>query len=138
MSDEDLSSSKEVRSLWRWLSAGAFIPSLCCLPSVVMVAFGLSSIATADALSKTLYFGIARPILYIISLILLGFGLWRYFQSQGICDLDEVKRQRRRIVNTTMLALGIVIVTYAIFNYVVLEILGIALGLPWEEDAFWN
>jgi hypothetical protein len=30
------------------------------------------------------------------------------------------------------------IVGYLIFNYVVLEIIGIELGLPWEDDAFWN
>jgi Na+/H+ antiporter NhaD/arsenite permease-like protein len=103
-----------------------------------MVAFGISSIATADALSKTLYFGIARPILYAISLLVLVFGLWRYFRSQGICSLEEAKQHQRRVINTSILVLTIMILGYIIFNYFILELMGIAVGLPWEEDAFWN
>lgn len=103
-----------------------------------MVAFGLSSIATADALSKTLYFGVARPILYAVSLLMLAFGLWKHFRSQGICSLEEAKRQQRRIVNTSILVLTIMILGYIIFNYLILELIGIWVGLPWEEDAFWN
>jgi len=103
-----------------------------------MVAFGISSIATADALSKTLYFGIARPILYVISILLLAFGLWKYFRSQGICSLEEAKQQQRRIINTIILGSTIMILGHIIFNYVILEVLGISVGLPWEEDAFWN
>jgi hypothetical protein len=30
------------------------------------------------------------------------------------------------------------IVVYLIWNFVVLELLGIAVGLPWEDSAFWN
>jgi hypothetical protein len=30
------------------------------------------------------------------------------------------------------------LITYLIFNYVILELLGIAVGLPWEDDALWN
>jgi hypothetical protein len=133
-----LGSTDDVKSLWKWITSGGLIASMCCIPSVVMVAFGISSIATADALSKTLYFGIARPILYVISILLLAFGLWKYFRSQGICSLEEAKQQQRRIINTIILGSTIMILGHIIFNYVILEVLGISVGLPWEEDAFWN
>ena len=126
------------KGMWRWISGGAVIASMCCLPSVVLVMFGLASISTAAALSNEMYFGPARYIFYALALGFLAFGLWRYFRQQGICTLDEAKRQRRRVINTSLLVFTIAIITYLIFNYVILEILGIAVGLPWEEAAFWN
>ena len=53
-------------------------------------------------------------------------------------SLDDVKRERRKVINTSLLAFTVAILAYLFFNYVVLEILGIAVGLPWEDDAFWN
>ncbi|HIF16104.1 MAG TPA: hypothetical protein EYQ85_02495, partial [Candidatus Poseidoniales archaeon] len=121
-----MASTDDVKSLWKWITSGGLIASMCCIPSVVMVAFGISSIATADALSKTLYFGIARPILYAISILVLAFGLWKYFRSQGICSLEEAKQQQRRVINTSILVLTIMILGYIIFNYFILELMGIS------------
>ncbi|MDP6907100.1 MAG: hypothetical protein QF440_06760 [Candidatus Thalassarchaeaceae archaeon] len=128
----------DVKSLWKWVGSGAFLASMCCFPSVLLAGLGLMSIGAADALSKNMYFGPARWILYGMAAILITFGLIRYFKGQGICDINEVKRQRKRIINTVMIAIFSTIATYLIFNYVILELLGIAVGLPWEEDAFWN
>ena len=69
---------------------------------------------------------------------LVSAGLVSYFRNQGVCTLDDVKRERRKVVNTSLLAFTVAILAYLFFNYVVLEILGIAVGLPWEDDAFWN
>ena len=125
-------------SLWKWIASGSIIASMCCLPSVVLVMFGLASISTAAALSNEMYWGPMRYVFYLLAAIFVGFGLWKYFQQQGICTLDDAKKQRRQITNTILLVTTITIVGYLIFNYLILELVGIAVGLPWEEDAFWN
>jgi len=96
------------------------------------------TVSAGDALSNDLYFGSARWILYGLTIVLLSIGLYRHFQNQGICTIDQAKLERRRIVNTTMLALIMTFAIYFIWNYVILELLGIAVGLPWEESAFWR
>lgn len=122
--------------LFGMASGAAVVGSLCCLPPVVMVLFGLSSISAAAALGDSLYFGIARPLLYLASLLLLAGGLVLHFRSEGICTLDEARRQQTRIVNTVLLALVATVLLYLLFTYVILEAVGIWLGLPWE--AWWD
>ncbi len=129
---------EETKGLWKLVMSSGVLASMCCLPSVVLVMFGLASVSTAAALSDTLYWGPFRPILYGFTLIFIGVGLTFHFRSQGICTLDEAKQQRTRIINTGMLVLLASLITYLIFNYVILELLGIAVGLPWEDDALWN
>ena len=131
------------KGLWKWISSSAIVASMCCLPSVVMVMFGLASVSTAAALSDNLYWGKEgyrwfRPTMYGLAAILVAIGLVSYFRNQGVCTLDDVKRERQKVINISLLAFTIAIVGYLIFNYVMLELLGIAFGLPWEEDAFWN
>ena len=96
------------------------------------------TVSAGDALSNNLYFGPARWILYGFTIVLMSIGLYRHFQNQGICTIDQAKRERRRIVNTTMLALIATFAIYFIWNYVVLEFMGVAVGLPWEDSAFWR
>ena len=131
------------RGLVKWISSSTILASMCCLPSVIMVMFGLSSVTTAAALSDTLYWGTdgywwVRPTLLTASAIMVIVGLISYFRKQGVCTFDDVKKDKRRVVNVSLLVLTIAFVSYMIFNYVILEILGIAVGLPWEDDAFWN
>ena len=131
------------RGLVKWISSSTILASMCCLPSVIMVMFGLSSVTTAAALSETLYWGTDgywwfRPTLLTASAIMVIVGLISYFRKQGVCTFDDVKKDKRRVVNVSLLVLIIAFVSYMIFNSVILEILGIAVGLPWEDDAFWN
>lgn len=126
------------KSLWKWISSSAVLASMCCLPSVVLVMFGLASVSTAAALSDTLYWGPFRYWLYLATALFLAYGLVRYFRADGICTLDDVKRERQKVINTSLLVITTTIVVYLIWNYVILEILGIWVGLPWEESAFWN
>ena len=131
------------RGLVKWISSSTILASMCCLPSVIMVMFGLSSVTTAAALSDTLYWGTDgywwfRPTLLTASAIMVIVGLISYFRKQGVCTFDDVKKDKRRVVNVSLLVLTIAFVSYLIFNYVILEILGIAVGLTWEDDAFWN
>ena len=95
------------KGLWKWISSSAIVASMCCLPSVVMVMFGLASVSTAAALSDTLYWGKDgywwfRPAMLIIAGILVSAGLVSYFRNQGVCTLDDVKRERRKVINTSL------------------------------------
>ena len=128
----------ETKGLWKWITSSAFIAGLCCLPSVLLAGFGLMSLSAADALSKQLYFGPFRPFLYLLTLGFLSYGLVHHFRSKGICTLDEAQRQRTRIVNTTLLVLLISFCIFWVWDYIIIQMLGIAIGLPWQEDAVWN
>ena len=129
----------EARSLWKLIGASAFAASLCCVPSVVWVLFaGSSAIVAADQLSNDLYFGIGRWLLYLVALALAGAGLTIHFRREGICTLDDAKRERQRIVNTSLAVITAVIVLYLVWDYIILQLIGIAVGLPWSESAVWK
>ena len=135
----DASPVAEARSLWKLIGASAFAASLCCVPSVVWVLFaGSSAIVAADQLSNDLYFGIGRWLLYLVALALAGAGLTIHFRREGICTLDDAKRERQRIVNTSLAVITAVIVLYLIWDYIILQLIGIAVGLPWSESAVWK
>jgi hypothetical protein len=126
------------KGLWKWISSSAIIASMCCLPSVVMVMFGLASVSTAAALSDDLYFGQFRWWLYLATAIFLSYGLYRHFNADGICTIDDVKRERQKVINTTLLVVILTIIIFIVWNYIILELIGIAVGLPWEDTAIWN
>jgi len=42
------------------------------------------------------------------------------------------------VVNTSLAVFTAAVLAYLIWNFVVLEIIGITIGLPWEDSAFWN
>ena len=131
--------SEQTRPLARLVALSAVTASLCCLPSVVWVMLaGSSAIVAADQLSNDLYYSWVRFALYLVSLTMLSYGLVVYFQNRGICTMDDVKRERRKVVNTTLAVFTAAIMTYLVWNFVILEIVGIAIGLPWEDSAFWN
>lgn len=135
--------TNDVKSLWKWIGGSAFLASMCCFPSVVLVLFGLASVSSAAALSNDLYWGTNgmwwfRPLLTALSAGLVALGLFIYFRNQGICSLDEAKRQRKRIVNTSLVVFLLSTITYIVFNFVVLTEIGVALDLPWESSRLWN
>lgn len=125
------------RALLGLVLSSAVVASLCCLPSVVLVLFGLASVSTAAALSDKLYWGPMRYVLYAVSLALAVAGLVVYFRRRGICTLDAAKRERNRIVNTSLLVLLGGVLTYLVWNYVILDLIGIAAGLPWKLPGGW-
>ena len=137
----------EKKSLFKLIAGSALIGSMCCLPSVVLVLFGLASVSSAAALSDTLYwggdgYGWFRPLMLSLALALVIFGLVIHFRSRGICTIDQAKRERRKIINTSLLVIIISYVSYLLLNYVILTEIGILLDLPWEESRdsymFWK
>ena len=132
-------STEQTKPLAKLVAASAITASLCCLPSVIWVLFaGSSAIVAADQLSNDLYYSWVRFALYGVSFIMLAYGLVLYFRNQGVCTLDDAKRERRKVVNTSLAVFTAAIITYLVWNFVILEIVGIAIGLPWEDSAFWN
>jgi len=134
---------QDIKALWKYIGGSAFLASMCCFPSVVLVFFGLASVSSAAALSNDLYWGTNgmgwfRPLLSAVSVLLVLVGLILYFRSEGICTLDQAKKQRTRIVNTSLVVLILSTLIYLVFNYVVLTEVGIALDLPWESSRFWE
>ncbi|MEK9651107.1 MAG: hypothetical protein VW102_02820 [Poseidonia sp.] len=141
MSEKSLQS--DVKAMWKWIGGSAFLASMCCFPSVVLVLFGFASVSTAAALSNDLYWGTNgmgwfRPLLSLLSLAFVAAGLVFYFRAQGVCSMEEAKRQRTRIVNTSLVVLFLSLTAYLLFNFVILTEVGIALDLPWESSRFWN
>lgn len=138
-----MAEEKSTKSLIKLISTSTIIASMCCLPSVVLVLFGLASVSTAAALSDTLYWGGEgydwfRPTMLAVATLSVIIGLVVYFRNRGICTFDDVKRQRRKVINTSLLVLITAYVSYLIFNYVILTEVGILLGLEWESSRFWN
>ena len=140
-------SVNERKSLIRIISGSAIIASMCCLPSVILVLFGLASVSSAAALSNSLYwgedgYGWFRPTMLILAAIFVLIGLVIHFRSRGICTLDQAKRARRKIINTSLLVIIISYISYLVLNYVILTEIGILLDLPWEESResymFWK
>ena len=116
---------KEVLKISSFPVIGA---SLCCLTPVIFVLLGLSGVAFASSLSDTLY-GQYRWLFRAAGLILLGVSLLIYFRGKGICTLDQIKRQRRKVINTALIVLVSAIFLYIFFLYVLVEIIGKWLGI---------
>ena len=142
-----MSEEPDARSMWKWMLGSAFLASMCCLPSVVLVMFGLASVSTAAALSNKLYWGEGgfwwfRSTMLLIAFGFVVIGLIIHFRSRGICTLDQAKRERRKVVNTTLLVLLISYLTYLLLNYVILTEIGLLFDLPWESSRekymFWK
>jgi hypothetical protein len=129
----------ETRSLYSLVGLSALTASMCCLPSVIWVLFaGSSAIVAADSLSNNLYYSWVRFALYGISGLMVTVGLIVYFRNRGICSIEDAKKNSTKIVNVSLAVFTASIIVYLIWNFIILEIVGIAVGLPWEDSAFWN
>ena len=100
--------------------------------------FGLASASTAAALSDRLYWGPFRKWLLLATFIFLSYGLTRYFRQQGVCTLDDAKREKKKVINVSLFTFGMFLVVYTIWNYIILDLIGIAFGIDaWKETSIW-
>ena len=130
---------EDTKPLAAIVGLSAITASMCCLPSVIWVLFaGSSAIVAADQLSNEMYYSWVRYALYALSLSMLSYGLVVYFRQRGVCTIDDARRERNRILNTSLAVFTAAVITYLVWNFVILEVIGIELGLPWEDSAFWN
>lgn len=115
----------------------ALIGGLCCLTPVVLVLVGLAGISAAAGLGNMLY-GDYRWLFRLAALGFLAAALVVYFRRRGICTLDQARRQRQRIINTSLLVLIFAVGMYVFWTYIAVHYLGIAAGLPWAQyDENW-
>ena len=113
------------------ISLSAFVGGLCCFTPVVLVLFGVSSISYAASLSDTLYYGYRWYFRgFAFFTLLLGLAYY-FYKRHGVCSLDEVKRQRQKIINITLVAIIVATLAYIIWLYVIVEIIGVVLGI-WD------
>ncbi|MFT7184287.1 MAG: TctA family transporter [Oceanicoccus sp.] len=122
----------KVKDLFKVSALPAIFASLCCLSPLVLVLFGLSSVAFASSLADVLY-GDYKWFFRGAGLALLLLSIFVYFRKQkGICTLDQAKRRKREIINTSLLFLIAGVLGYVFFLYVVVHYAGVFLGL-WEN-----
>lgn len=105
------------------------IASLCCFAPVVLVLFGLSTVAFAASLSDILY-GQYKWWFRLVGLALLTASFVIYLRrSKGICTIDQAKQRRNEIVNLALVVLSAGVIGYILWLYVVVEIVGYLLGI---------
>ena len=115
----------------------ALIGGLCCLTPVVLVLVGLASISAAAGLGNMLY-GDYRWLFRIAALAFLCGALWIYFRRRGICTLDQARRERNRILNTSLVVVIFAAGIYIFWTYIAVHYFGIWAGLPWAQyDESW-
>jgi cation transport ATPase len=116
---------------------GGLFAGLCCLTPIVLVSFGLTSVTIANNWGNLLY-GEYKWWFRVAGLAMMGITLVLYLRGRGVCTLDQVRRQRNRIVNLVVLSLLGFTAVYVFWVYVVLHEWGIAAGLPWAQwDESW-
>jgi hypothetical protein len=111
------------------IPAVAFFAGLCCFTPVVLVLFGLSTVAFAASLSDLLYGSYKWVFRGVGLLLLLGSIGWYFYKKEGVCSIDAVKRKKTKIINMVLLAVSVAIIIYIIWLYVIVEIIGIGLGI---------
>jgi len=115
--------------LLKIIPAAAFVGGLCCFSSVVLVLLGLSTTAFAASLSEVLYYQHKWAFRGAALALLLAGMAWHFYVKQNICTLDALRRERRRILNTVFIAMIYLVLAYILWLYVIVEILGILLGI---------
>jgi len=115
----------------------ALVGGLCCLTPVVLVLLGLASISAAASLGNVLY-GDYHWEFRLVALAFLALALVIYFRRKGICTLDQARRERNRIINTSLLVLIFAVGMYIFWTYIAVHWFGVWAGLPWRQyDEGW-
>lgn len=107
-----------------------FIASLCCLTPIVLVLFGLSTVAFAASLSNLLD-GQYRLVFIAAGLITLTTSLIFYFRKKGICTIDQAQKHRTEIINKVLLVGITTVISYILFFIVFLGWIGRLLNI-WQ------
>ena len=120
---------KERDFLKKFVPLAAFIGGLCCFTPVVLVLLGLSTVSFAASLSDTLY-GTYKWVFRSAALLFLVLSLvWYFYKKEKICSFYDLKRKKRKVLNLVLLAVIIGVVIYILWLYVVVELIGLVLGI---------
>jgi hypothetical protein len=117
------------KDVLRVVGIPVIVASLCCVTPIIIVLFGLGSVALAGSLADSLY-GDYKWLFRIAGLSLLGLSVLSYLRRQkGICTFDEAKKRRNEIINIVVVALTIGVVGYVVWLYVIVEYIGMYLNI---------
>ncbi|TXH01824.1 MAG: hypothetical protein E6P95_01100 [Candidatus Moraniibacteriota bacterium] len=119
-----------IKEFAKIVSLPVIIASLCCLSPLLFVMLGISTVGFAASLSDTLY-GEYKWYFRLAGFLALVGAYLIYLRKQGVCTLDQAKRQRNKIVNQLLLLLIAGVVGYLFFLYVVVHYAGVWLQI-WE------
>ncbi len=112
------------KEIVRIMGIPVVVASLCCFTPIIIVLFGLGSVALAGSLADSLY-GDYKWAFRLGGLVFLGLSVLSYIRRQkGICTLDEAKKRRNEIFNIIFITLTVAIIGYFVWLYVVLEYIG--------------
>ncbi len=110
---------------------GAAVASLCCAGPLLIAVLGILSIPTAGALSLRLFYGYWWAFVSA-GVLTAAVALVIYFRRRGVCTLHDVNRRRREIMSAALATLTLLVAVYLIWDYVIVEYLGVRLGL-WQN-----
>lgn len=113
----------------KFIPLATLIAGMCCFAPVILVLFGLSTISFAASLADTLYGDYKWVFRGMGLLFLFGSLAWYLYTKEKVCSLDAFKRKRRKIINIILLSTSIAIIVYILWLYVIVEIIGIWLGI---------
>ncbi len=116
------------KDILKIISVPVFFASLCCLSPVLIVLFGLGSVAFAASLADVFY-GEYKWVFRGVGLILLVLSLVWYFRRKKICTLSDIAKHRRTVINTIIITLAVSVVGYIVFLYVIVHYLGVWLKI---------
>lgn len=120
----------KLKEIFKVASLPVLFASMCCLSPIILVLLGVSTVTFAASLTDVLY-GEYKWAFRIFGLFLLAGSIVFYLRRQGVCTLDQAKRERNRIINLVVTTLIAGILGYLFFLYVVVHYLGVWLNI-WE------
>lgn len=129
--------TKDSRGVFLISALAGLIGGLCCVTPIILVLLGLASISAAADVGNVLY-GNYRWVFRSVALGFLVLALVIYFRRKGVCTLDQARRERNRITNTSLIVLVFSVGIYIFWTYIAVHYWGIAVGLPWAQyDESW-
>lgn len=120
----------KLKEIFKVASLPVLFASMCCLSPIILVLLGVSTVTVAASLTDVLY-GEYKWAFRALGLLLLAGSIVLYFRRQGVCTLDQAKRERNRIINVVLSTLIAGILGYLFFLYVVVHYAGVWLNI-WE------
>lgn len=118
----------KLKELLKLTGIPVLFASLCCLTPVILLLVGLSTVTFATSLTNVLY-GDYKWAFRALGLVLLTIALIIHFRKQKICTLDDVKKHRRKVINTILIALIVAVAAYILWLYVIVHIIGAFLNI---------
>jgi len=118
----------QFKETFKIASVPVIIASLCCLSPVILVLLGLSTVGFATSLADTFY-GEYKWYFRLVGLLSLIGAYIVHLRRQGVCTIDQVKRERNRIINGLLLTLIAGVIGYIFFLYIAVHYIGVWQGI---------